>query len=377
MMNKRINILYLCATTEIGGAEQVLLNIVEGLDKEIYVPILITQGDGSLAKRFGLLGGKVFFLKMPAWRKGKNFLFRYFFAFKAAQIAKREGVDLIHCNFYRLNPYARLISKLNKIPFVVHIHDFLEKKHIDGFELQKIHYLITTSDFIKDCFKAIQAKVFRVHNSVDIRRFEQVSRGSIRKEFQIDEDTLLVGMISYFMPRKRHDLFIEISSLIKKKMKDVKFLVVGDNLWESSITMETLKNSAKQKGLDNNDILFVGRRNDVEAILKDLDIFIFPSEKEPFGLVVLEAMASRVLTAIGCLAGGPCEIVEDKKDGLILDFKDMNSSSDQIVSALHNQNLRSSLVEAGYQKVKNSFNQKVFVRNIENVYIKILEESRL
>jgi len=127
MMNKRINILYLCATTEIGGAERILLDIVQGLEKNLYSLTLVAQNDGELPGEFKRSQGKVYFLKMPAWRKTRNFLVRYWTVYRISRIAKKEKIDLIHCNSYRLNPYALWVSRITKIPFVTHVHDFLEK----------------------------------------------------------------------------------------------------------------------------------------------------------------------------------------------------------------------------------------------------------
>ncbi len=365
-----MNILYLATTEKIGGAEKILLNISEGLPKDTYHHFLITQEEGSLTENFLKLGGKVFIFKLPAWRKVKNIFKRYITIRYIADITRREQIDLIYANAYRLNPYVLGVWRACKIKAITHIHDVIEQEHIAHFLLHKSQYLVVPSNYIRICLGDIKARVFVVPNGIDVDRFSNIQKGKIRREFGISSNTFLIGMVANFVKKKGHKLFIEAASLIKKQIKNVKFIIVGDNIWKTSLTKEILQNFAKEKGVFE-DTIFTGERNDIPQILNDLDIFVLPSERESFGMVILEAMASKVPVIAHKFSGGPSEIIEDGKDGLLVDCKSPNELVGAIFNLTNNNPLRNKLIEEGYKKVKEQFDISIFADNIRKVYQRV------
>lgn len=232
--------------------------------------------------------------------------------------------------------------------------------------------MIVVSDFVKDCFKEFNLKLFRVYNGIDVSKFCKLEKGKFRKELDIDKNTFLIGTVSFFTPTKGHEVFIEIAALIKKSLTNVKFIVVGDNIWGGPITIKSLREFAKNKKIDK-DILFMGKRNDVPSVLKDLDLFVSSSENESFGLVLLEAMASGVPVVARNLSGGPCEIVQSGDNGLIVDFSNKQDVANNIVSLLRDSQRRDFFIKAGYCKIKTCFNKVIFIKNIEKVYQDVLK----
>lgn len=364
-------VLYLSAVSKIGGAERVVIDIASGLVKYNYFPVLVTQDEGSLTKEFRKFGGKVYILKLPAWRKGKNLIKRYFAVNRLAKIVKKENASLIHCNNYRLNPYALNVSRICGVPFVTHIHDLLKTKHIFNFSLHKTKNIIFVSEFVKRGFEDLNINGYILPNGVELEKFN-VERGSFRRELNLPDDYFLVGMIAHFYKRKSHKYFIEAASLVKEKIDNVKFVIVGDNIWNSGIKRSDLEDFAKEKDVSSS-IIFTGERNDIPRILADLDVFVLPSEEEAFGLVVLEAMASKTAVIINKFSGGSVELVEDLKDGLIVNCQKPDELARSIIKLIEDSELRKRISRAGYEKVKNFYNSSIFLEKVKNIYQKVLD----
>lgn len=368
---KKIKILYLSAVSHVSGAEKVLLDMAEGARKDNYFPILLTQDEGELTEKFRKIGGRVYSFRLPAWRKTKNIIRRYFTIRQIVHLIKEQGISLIHCNNYRLNPYALKVAKICNVPSVTHIHDFVDRRYIVNFLLDKAENLIVSSDFIKSCFKDFNLNIFTVRIGVKINEFDIKGKNRLRKDFNINKGELLVGMIANFFARKRHKTFIEAASIIKKERNNVKFVIVGGDIAGGGLSREELENFAKERKVFDS-IIFTGIRKDIAEILNNIDVFVLPSEKEPFPLVVLEAMAAGVPVIVNKFSGGPCEIIENAKNGLIVDCRKPEQLAQGIIKLLENENLRRRLAQEGYRKVKQYYNMPIFIVNIKRVYQKLL-----
>lgn len=376
-MVSKTKILFLSTTSKIGGAERVLLSLVGNLPPEHYSHFLATQECGPLTEEFLKAGGKIFVLKLPAWRKGKNFINRYLKLRKLIHFVKRNRINLVYANSYRLNPYAFYISKFCGIPSVTHIHDVIIKnKHITNFLLDKSEYLITPSEYVKASLSGISSKIFVVHNGINIDEFSQAERGEFRREFNIEDDCFLVGMVAHFVKRKGHRFFIEAASEVKRIIKNVKFIIIGGDIYGGQLTQKELEEFSRRKGVSDS-LIFTGPRKDIPQILKDLDIFVHPVSKESFCLALVEAMASGVPVIVHKYSGGPSEIVENGVDGLMVDCTKTEVLAEAIVKLIRDEELRKRFSRAGYEKVKRQFNINIFIGKIEKIFEVIISRKNL
>ena len=144
-----------------------------------------------------------------------------------------------------------------------------------------------------------------IPNGFDLNLFKPDLEGValVRQELGISEDTILIGMVGRFDPQKDHRNFIKAAALQQKKIRNVQFLLCGDDIrWEN----QKLSRWIDGAGLHGYFHL-LGRRNDIPRIMTTLDIASSSSYGEGFPNVVGEAMA----------CGTPC-VVTDVGDSALL-----------------------------------------------------------
>ena len=115
--------------------------------------------------------------------------------------------------------------------------------------------------------------------------------------------------VSNFRPVKRVDRALEVFRLIRQRVR-ARFALVGDGPVRAEI--ERLVNEA---GLQD-DVVFLGERQDLVGLLSSADLFLLPSAQESFGLAALEAMACEV-PVVASNVGGLPEIIEDGVTGFV------------------------------------------------------------
>ena len=156
-----------------------------------------------------------------------------------------------------------------------------------------------------------------IHLGIDVAsvRAKRESGSTIRASLAAGGERL-VGIVGRLQPWKGQDLFLRAAALVARDLDDVRFVVVGGALlgWEGDYPAE-LRRLADELGLADR-VVFTGHQADVYPWYDALDIVVHASAEEPFGLVLVEAMAlGKPLVAAN--EGGPREIVEHGESGLL------------------------------------------------------------
>lgn len=137
--------------------------------------------------------------------------------------------------------------------------------------------------------KAIKnGQVEFLHNAVDLDyfKFDYSSRGRIRDNYEIDDNTLLIGHIGRFYKQKNHMFLIDVFYEIQKQKPDSVLFLVGSGDLECVI-----KEKVKTLNIEDK-VLFLGTRSDIPALLSAMDVFVFPSFYEGMPNTVIEAQAT-------------------------------------------------------------------------------------
>ena len=302
-------------------------------------------------------------------------------ATKMAEVMTRFDLDILHVHYaipHSISAYlAKKMMDDRVVPFVTTLHgtDVLlvgnDRSYlpITRFGIEQSDAVTAVSDYLKQ--RTIQEfqikrKIEVVPNFVDCNVYGPAVDRSLRKKFAADDEGILIH-ISNFRPLKRVEDVVGIFARVRKNRK-ARLLMVGDG--PERPKAEWL---AHTHGVAN-DVLFVGKQNELSQLLAISDILLLPSELESFGLVALEAMACEV-PVIATRIGGIPEVVRHGVDGFLYDLGDVESMAAGCLSILDNTKLREELGHAARERATREFCASKIVLQYEDLYRRTIEEA--
>jgi glycosyltransferase involved in cell wall biosynthesis len=169
-----------------------------------------------------------------------------------------------------------------------------------------------------------------VHYGIDPTPFEPLpkDRNLLRDRVGLPRDCLLIGHVGRFDVQKNHRFLVEIFGSLAARLPTARLVLVGDGPLRPQI-----EQLVRAKGLENH-VFFLGVRSDVPEIMGCLDVFLFPSQYEGLGIVLIEAQ----------MAGVPCvvsNVIPDEADLELGLFDRVNLESllelwvESIMTSLH------------------------------------------
>ena len=192
------------------------------------------------------------------------------------------------------------------------------------------------------------------------------NRRSSAQEYAPNGERILVHL-SNFRPVKRVTDTIEIFDRVRKKIP-AKLLLIGDGPDRSRA--EWL---AVQKGI-HDDVLFLGKQDQVHEKLALADIMLLPSELESFGLAALEAMACEVVP-IATRVGGVPEVIEHGKSGFLADVGDVETMARYAIDLLSDETRAADNGQGRRAVAQSRFCASKIIPQYEEFYRRVLERS--
>ncbi len=373
-LGKSIKILYISSSGSMGGAETSLYNLVKKLNKDRYIPFVICPRFDTLVENLQdqLISTNI--IPLPSWRKLKSIFSRSISLKKLIEYARTHSIDIIHSNTIWINHYAQKTGEELNIPVICHLRDIIKKEQIKKYKLHKVDVIIPISDAVRkplDEFGIEDNKIKKIYNGVDLSLFSD-SKDVLKKEYNIDG--YLVGIVGQLTPRsqwKGQREFILAASEVYRKINNVYFAIVGGD--DSPVSdpkhgsyINELKMLTKDLGIEEH-VIFTGYRKDIPDIMASFDVLVSASYAEPFGRVIIEAMAAGK-PVIGTNAGGAPEIIQDGITGIIVPPKDHRSLSEALICILQREEVRKNMGEAGRKRVGEYFSLEKNVERIQNIY---------
>jgi glycosyltransferase involved in cell wall biosynthesis len=182
----------------------------------------------------------------------------------------------------------------------------------------------------------------------------------VKRELRLKDDDKTIGIIGMLHENKGHRYFIEAASFLSSRKPEARFLIIGDGELR-----EELKRQVNELGLDNT-VLFLGHQENMPEIYSFLDIFVIASDSETFGLSLLEAMAAKkAIITTDC--GGPSEIIQNGRNGIIVPIRDPKTMAEKIEYLLDNS-AQSEFLSGNAQKDVEKYDISFTVRKIQQIY---------
>jgi len=256
---------------------------------------------------------------------------------KFEEIKHRIKPDLIDVQHVHVSPIVHMIKERDNLAITCHGTEIgllnLERSYLSLVNLinseyeknifKKTRTVIAVSDYIKkeiiNYYDLQSNKIITIHNGIDLKEFNAVKIIGLKDKLGVSNIILFMGGFS-----KRKGIHILLKALAKIKEKDWVLIIVGGGDLKSKKEIIDLINSLNIK----NKIINISNisRELLKSILFEADIFVHPALYEPFGIAVLEAMATGK-AIIATRTGGIPEILANA--GLLI-----NVSSEELKNAL-------------------------------------------
>ena len=293
-------------------------------------------------------------------------------AFSLANYCRKHSIAIVHAHLgrdYWLAVLAKLFYKQLKIVFTRHLlfpiknnifHSILYRTADAVIAVsQAVAQVIANSGFVDP------TKLVTIYNGIVVEKFADAPQGCLRHELGFDMTTNVIGMIGQVSPHKGQDVFIRSIPAILEKCPNSKFIIVGDDFKQGQY-IEHLKNLAVQLGVAEH-VAFLGQRQDIPEVMKDLNVFVLASKNEPFGLVVVEAMAAGI-PVVATAAGGVTEIIEHEKSGFLFAIDDDYMLAEAVTKILRNPAIVHSINQQAKSRVRLLFSIESMTEQTMAIY---------
>ena len=381
-----MGVVFLSASGEIGGAEQVLLDCIRTSNARMAV---VSLGGGPLVTAAQALGAGTVVVEPPAALRSAGDAFAGVASIASA--ALRSAVSfpgfahrfsgaiaaalpqVIHSHGMKTHMLGSLLGR--RVPVVWHLHDYVGMRPASSRLLRLLSrrcaLAIAVSESVaEDARRTLPAgvPVTVVHNSVDVSRFTPegpaLDLDALAGLPPAPARTLRVGLPATFARWKGQDRFL--AALARIDRRDVRAYIIGGPVYRtagSQWTRTELEALVRQHGLEGR-VGFTGVVHDMPAAYRALDVVVHASTRpEPFGLVIVEAMAcGRAVVATP--AGGAAELFTPGEHAMSAGSLGASSLADAIASLLDDEARRRSIGARARQHAATSFGRERFAEGL-------------
>lgn len=365
-----MKILFTCLSNGWGGLEMYTLTILLQLKKNGFDVSLLAIRNSQIsieAKNHNIITHEIdsSYWSIPISIKKISFLIM------------KENYDVIHSHISKdlwlVVPALKLIRSKSSLHFTKHVASGIVKKDIlHNWLYKRINRAYAISNMIKNNLENTtlipKEKIFLLYNGVDTNKFnpKNIDRSVIRKEFNIVEGEILIGMIGRISQGKGHEEFIKCAHILLRKYNNIKFIIVGHASIGEEEYFQKIKTLTSSLKLSDN-IIFTGLRKDIPEIFSAMDVFVFPSHDEAFGLTLIEGMSMQVPNVCS-RASGVLEIAIDNQTSLLFEKGNADDLADKVSMLIESQSLREKLSVNSRKRVLQIFDLENYIRQLDNHY---------
>ncbi len=366
--SEKKKILHIQLLPLLSGAQNMMLNLLEGLDKDKYEIYVIAKPDGPLVQK--VIDSGYHFIPVSSLRREISPFWDFIALFKIFWICKKYNFDIVHTHSSKTGFLGRIAARFAHIPKIYHtmhgfsFHDFqsiwlrifyitLEKigaKFCDKIIFVNNHDRITSSKL-----KIISSqKAQTIYNGIKLAQ--------IKKSINCAKwnEKIVIGSIARFEDQKNMIKVVESAIKICQKSDIFQFIFIGDGEH-----LNECKNMIKVKNLTER-IILPGWKNNVYDWLLKFDVFLLYSKWEGLPISILEAM-SIGLPIIASNIKGNNELVDDENGGLI-DINEPQKLVNTILELPQNCEKWQIKGKNSLQKVKDKFLMDNFRKEYVRIY---------
>jgi glycosyltransferase involved in cell wall biosynthesis len=361
-----IRVLHIIGSLRLGGAQVVLRQIAEHSDSRRFehfvYPLRPANPEISITKN--VLSHSRFNYDP---RKLTDIL----------RICREYKIDIIHTHLHKDAIVGLLSTFFQNVPVVVHEQGaiFLPGLQYTGFRflLRRLHKraaaLIASSNATKKQLRhsagVEDGGIHVIHNGVDLELFTQdtTARQKIREHLKLSQQEKVIGFLGRLHPDKGVDILIEAAGIFLKQDTSLRLLLVGNGPLENSLRRRVMELQIADR------VYFAGFQQRHFEWINAFDLGCMPSRSESFPLVALELMSMKV-PLICPRIGGLADIIEDRRNALVLSDGTPREISRGIMEMLADTKLQDVCIENGYA-LSRQFGIPEFIKKIEAIYLQV------
>ena len=287
--------------------------------------------------------------------------------------------DAVHCN----TPIASVLTRLaarearkcgTKVIYTAHGFQFFKgsskKDWLFYYPIEREMAHLTDLIFTinKEDYK--RAKTFSVPHvvyipgvGVDTEKFRTAVRKDIRGELGIPADAFVLLTVGELFPRKNQRVLIDAMKQLKEY--PIYLVICGNGILEKELNQQCQDNEVSDR------VFFAGYRRDIPEVMKDCDLYLFPSKREGLGLAGIEAMASG-LPVVASNVNGILDYMIEGKTGYMCNPDDAEGFANAILKLFHSSDKLREISEFNIEQAKN-FDQVRSVAALEEGYLQLID----
>lgn len=357
-----MRILQLCSVTTFGGGERHLVDLshaLTDLGHEVYAAAV--PGSPLWSKLLFLTERRTFPLSRLNYLKNVTSL---------AGFIRTHGIEIVHAHAardYHLAVLAVGLASPSRLVLTRHALFPLRKRNRPI--VRRASRVIAVSQAVAESLRRNNAvdssKITVVHNGIDITRFDRSVGVAVERD-----DVPVVGLVGHLAPIKGQDVFIRAAALITARRRGVRFVVIGEDKSPNMEYRRSLEKLIAELGLSDI-VAMPGWQDDIAAVLSSLTLFVSAARSEPFGLAIVEAMASG-LPIVAAASEGALEIIGDGQTGKLVPVDDPEALAEAINHFLDDPAECSRLGRNAKISARQRFSLERMALDTESVYREVL-----
>jgi glycosyltransferase involved in cell wall biosynthesis len=368
----RARVVYLAHTFAVGGAEEMVLNLVKHLP-ERFQPMACCIHDA------GPIGDEIRKTGTPVAVLGLNPGLRRPFDVSGIRAYLRETrPQIVHTFLLTASLYGRLAAILERVPIVigteVNIYERKKRHHAIAERLlmagtdRVIVSAASVRDFYIDQVHADPAKVDVIYNAVDFEQARATTpRAAMRAALGVPDGAVVAGVIARLTEQKGHRFLFEALAATPALARLHLLVIGGGDLQQDLVARAAALGLAAR-------VHFLGPRRDLGDLLGAMDLFVMPSLWEGLPLSLVLAMGAGVASVATAVAGIP-EVIDHDRTGLLVPPADVPALGAALARLVTDAALRERMGQAGRASVLPRFGVEKYVDSVTRLYDRLLGEA--
>jgi glycosyltransferase involved in cell wall biosynthesis len=370
-----MRVLQICSARQLGGGEKHLIDLSNALARRGHDVYAAVAPDSPLLPELTALPQQN--ITQTPLRNALDLPS----ALQLTRFVRKHKIEIIHAHVARDYPLAAFAAARNiDTQFVLTRHALFPLNKLHKITLARAARIIAVSAAVarslRDSRVVDTGKIVVVLNGIDTAKFGGIeapafNSNSFHQSRNSDEVALLVGTIGHLGFIKGHEDFVRAAALIAARRTNVKFLIVGEDKSRAGENRVRLEALIRELNL-NARVRLGGWTNDAAAALRKFDVFVSAARSEPFGLAIVEAMASGT-AVVATMTDGAREIVEDDVTGKLGPIGDIEAMASAIDSLLADKNQRETFGTRARLAARERFSLERMVDATEQIYREALQ----